>query len=602
MKRCNVLMLAVAVTCGLTQAAQADYAAAVLADEPMGYWRFNDSGDTAANLGSEGTEGEYFGGELVANETFTLVDGRQASLGAGNLSYLVGQDIDEYMQVADPILSDLPEFTLSGWVSPDVREADRIGLFGQNDAIEFGFINPTTIQIWTPNGGSTNYTIDPENEIPDETWFHIATVGTGNSIDLYINGQPVVQAQGPPLYGASNFPFNIGGGGVYDAAGNQYSGSIDEVAVFHTALSDGQIADHVAAAKDVNGDYAAAVLNDSPIGYWDFADDNVATNRGTGGAALDGTYVGGEPGVAGANEELPGVKGTTGFAGEAPEDGYVTVDSSLMSGLGEFTMSGFVKLGDIFDNRVGLFGQNDAIEFGLINPTTVQLWTPGGGSVNYEFFDEIPVDEWVHIAAVGTGDELILYVDGEEAIIGGGQVVVPEPVDVYGTSDFPFNVGGGGIYDATGNQFAGMIDEVAVWDVALSADQIAAHFEAALGGGDPLAPLDDGTLVTPQERADYVHNVLGTWVGDSNLDGEFNSTDLVELFTMGEYEDGVVGNSTWVTGDWTGDGEFDSSDFVAAFTDGGYEQGPRAATAAVPEPSSVALLLIGGLALVRRRR
>ena len=83
---------------------------------------------------------------------------------------------------------------------------------------------------------------------------------------------------------------------------------------------------------------------------------------------------------------------------------------------------------------------------------------------------------------------------------------------------------------------------------------------------------------------------MNTYVGDSNLDGEFNSTDFVVVFTANEYEDGIPNNSGWAEGDWNGDGDFDSSDFVAAFTDGGYEMGIRPA-AVVPEPSTYALLL-----------
>jgi hypothetical protein len=127
-------------------------------------------------------------------------------------------------------------------------------------------------------------------------------------------------------------------------------------------------------------------------------------------------------------------------------------------------------------------------------------------------------------------------------------------------------------------------------------------FRIPEGNPDPLAPLDNGTLTDPTARANYVHNTLKTWIGDSNLDLVFDSSDLVAVFTAGQYEDAVIGNSTWRTGDWNGDKEFNSSDFVVAFGDGGYEQGPRAATAAVPEPSSLLLLLVGSLPLVRRRK
>ncbi|MCA9148639.1 MAG: CotH kinase family protein, partial [Planctomycetales bacterium] len=74
---------------------------------------------------------------------------------------------------------------------------------------------------------------------------------------------------------------------------------------------------------------------------------------------------------------------------------------------------------------------------------------------------------------------------------------------------------------------------------------------------------------------------VGTNVpGDSNLDGVFNSSDLVFVFQRGEYEDDIIGNSTWEDGDWNNDGEFDSADFVYAFSFGSYVVGalPIAAT------------------------
>jgi hypothetical protein len=63
-------------------------------------------------------------------------------------------------------------------------------------------------------------------------------------------------------------------------------------------------------------------------------------------------------------------------------------------------------------------------------------------------------------------------------------------------------------------------------------------------------------------------------VGDSNHDGLFNSSDLVTAFGAGEFEDGIVGNSTWEEGDWNRDGDFDTSDLVYAFQCGGFEAPP----------------------------
>ncbi len=61
------------------------------------------------------------------------------------------------------------------------------------------------------------------------------------------------------------------------------------------------------------------------------------------------------------------------------------------------------------------------------------------------------------------------------------------PDAVYGSSTFNVNIGGGGIFDdvtANGNWFLGLIDEVAIYDKALTAAQIKAHFDAATISAD----------------------------------------------------------------------------------------------------------------------
>ena len=46
--------------------------------------------------------------------------------------------------------------------------------------------------------------------------------------------------------------------------------------------------------------------------------------------------------------------------------------------------------------------------------------------------------------------------------------------------------------------------------------------------------------VNVTDRNIWVHDHAVTWVGDSNLDGEFNSGDLVGVFTAGKYETGAM--------------------------------------------------------------
>ncbi len=58
---------------------------------------------------------------------------------------------------------------------------------------------------------------------------------------------------------------------------------------------------------------------------------------------------------------------------------------------------------------------------------------------------------------------------------------------------------------------------------------------------------------------------IDTSPGDANRDGIFNSSDLVHVFQIGEYEDDIAGNSTFESGDWNGDGDFTTRDLVLAF-------------------------------------
>lgn len=60
--------------------------------------------------------------------------------------------------------------------------------------------------------------------------------------------------------------------------------------------------------------------------------------------------------------------------------------------------------------------------------------------------------------------------------------------------------------------------------------------------------------------------------GDANDDGVFDSSDLVQVFSTGHYEDSIRWNSSFEDGDWNGDGEFTSSDLVFAFQAGTYVQ------------------------------
>lgn len=98
------------------------------------------------------------------------------------------------------------------------------------------------------------------------------------------------------------------------------------------------------------------------------------------------------------------------------------------------------------------------------------------------------------------------------------------------------------------------------------------HLFAAIRGEilNPLADLDQNGSIEPADVDVLLTNYLRTSYGDSNLDGIFNSQDLVLAFQGGGYARPEV-NSTWTTGDWNGDEVFDSRDLVLAFQQATYQ-------------------------------
>lgn len=128
--------------------------------------------------------------------------------------------------------------------------------------------------------------------------------------------------------------------------------------------------------------------------------------------------------------------------------------------------------------------------------------------------------------------------------------------------------------------------------------------ESAAMTNNPGFDLNADNLVNVADVTFWAKDLANTWIGDANLDGEFNSSDFVAVFTAGKFETEAAAN--WSEGDWNGDGVFSSGDFVSAFTDGGFELGPRPqAAASVPEPAT---FVLGGIGMIlmafsmRRRR
>jgi CotH kinase protein/Concanavalin A-like lectin/glucanases superfamily/Lamin Tail Domain len=213
--------------------------------------------------------------------------------------------------------------------------------------------------------------------------------------------------------------------------------------------------------------YAAKVLAAQPVAYWRLNETNgpEAVNAGTEGVEDEAGYQGNIVfGGAGPRPPQFPTFETNNFAPTFDgSSAFVNGPYELVNDLPAFTIAGWVNPSATPSSRTGLFGQNDTMEFGFNSPSTIQIWTPVGSvSANYPF----PNNQWHYVMAVGGDGQLALYLDGNLA--GSTSVSAAN----FGESEYNFNIGGGGIFDPTGNYFKGQIDEVAVWYRALSTNEI----------------------------------------------------------------------------------------------------------------------------------
>ena len=119
--------------------------------------------------------------------------------------------------------------------------------------------------------------------------------------------------------------------------------------------------------------------------------------------------------------------------------------------------------------------------------------------------------------------------------------------------------------------------------------------------GDATYDLDNDGDTTASDLDILVTDLIDTWYGDSNGDGEFSTDDFIFVFSAGKFETGLA--ASWSEGDWNHDGVFDTTDFIKAFADGGFELGPRPVASTVPEPYGLTTTFIAlvAIAVVRRR-
>src|SRR4029079_2278158 len=157
--------------------------------------------------------------------------------------------------------------------------------------------------------------------------------------------------------------------------------------------------------------------------------------------------------------------------------------------------------------------------------------TFGTAGVNAYGPAALGVNTWTHVAATYDGAMLRLYVNGTSV----SSVAQTGPL---ATSTNPLQLGGDSIY---GQYFAGLIDEVRVYNVALTAAQIQADMATPIGG---VAPTPDLT-VTKTHAGGFTQGQTGATyavtVGNGGTGPTSGTGTLVDTLPSGLTATGLTG-------------------------------------------------------------
>jgi hypothetical protein len=216
----------------------------VLADNPVAYWRLGEtSGTTAVD------EMGMYDGTYVGSPTL----GQAGAVGPAP----VFDGVDDEVSLLPFGISGNTPRTIEAWIKPGSAAGIRCivytGSTGSGARARFSvyFNVQVANNIYLLTDSADYHT--SANSITRDVWSHLAvsydgsgiTSGVGSSIKIYINGSSMSLTRLGTSTGDLVTP-SAGGsiGRDLSSAGRFFEGSIDEVAIYNTALSAARIAAH----------------------------------------------------------------------------------------------------------------------------------------------------------------------------------------------------------------------------------------------------------------------------------------------------------------------------------------------------------------------
>jgi RHS repeat-associated protein len=445
------------------------YQQAVLIDGPTAYWRLGEStGATAAD--SAGTSpGAVVGG---------VTNGQGGALaGDSDFSYKFNGSTGRISASLASVPAASP-YTLEAWVRQSSQTGSQTVLsFAQGANVSMLWLNSgaPAFRVGTPSTFVETASTSPLSP----GWHYLAGQYDGSTARLYIDGQMM----GTPAGAASGSSGATIWISSQSGSANFFAGNIDEVALYRFALAATRIQAHFTAGRlgvgvSVSG-YSANVAYDTPIGYWRLGESAGVGAYDLSGGGNNGTYSGGASlGQAGALAVDPSTAAY--FDGSS---GTVAISlPSIDTTSGHQITVEFWMYWNANAAAQMPFGFNSYNLF--MNSPNVGSFGFNTGCSDAYGVSQVPANTWLHIAAVFTNGGVTsnqIWIDGVQQTL---SQLIGTPCSR--TVTVAANISG---WSGAGTfKFYGNIQDVAVYNGALSSARIGAHYAAGRAAplsGDP---------------------------------------------------------------------------------------------------------------------
>lgn len=504
-------------------------------DNLISRWRLNETSGTTATDSVSGHNGTLSGTMDAASDTEAGVDSTALSFNGSNDYILLPTTADFNIPTGG-------DFTLSAWVKTTDSYGPIIALRNTTSGLatlgmyvgyngvtnNAGHVVPLMWYDNTPYSALKRF--NSTEPINDGNWHHVVMVidQSNNLFQTYIDGTAYSVAQ--PNDGEMTFATSLAIGAelqwIADNHGSSNTdkrfleGTIDDVRFYQRALTASEISTLYSIAPSCVG-----ITTDNLVAQWKL-DETTGTTATDSVGSNNGAYNGFD-----ATSTVAGIDGTAQYF-DGTNDKISIADNSDFTFTSDFTLSAWIKHSGAAEASNGDGWRVISQQTTGANHFMMRVNDSSGGTngtVGVSFYSgsvygvnsttNVKDGQWHHIVGVRQGSDLHIYIDG--VLDNTTSSVSTGTIDVSGT----VNIG-----NKPGNdeeKFSGAIDDVRVYQKALTSDEISDMYNimsgnCVAGSRACASPLGvEGTMIfnTDDNVMQYCNGADWIAIGSANNGG-----------------------------------------------------------------------------------